>query len=128
MSKSDDKKQANNLESAIRSLYSRFKDVSYTRHGCSTLNTKETAAIKRKIAKRRKELDADKVLCELQRELKKEQCRIVLAAKAQRDRVDALLRKFQVRGVSPDLMDEVEALSAEEPAYVEVCDCGDDGE
>lgn len=123
-----EKKQASNVESAIRSLYSKFKDLSGSRFSCVQVNTKEIEAIRRKIAKRKKELDADKQLKALEKELKDESCRVILAAKAQHERVDGLLRKLQVRGVSPDLLDEVEALSNEKPAYVEVCECGSDDE
>lgn len=127
MSKTAEAKKVKDVESAIRSLYDKFKDPSTSRYGgCPDIKTKETVAIKKKIAKRRKELDDDKQLNQLEKDLKAEQCKVIAAAKAQHDRVDELLRKFQVRGLSPDLLDEVEAMSAEKPAYVELCGCDDE--
>lgn len=127
MSKTAEAKKVKDVESAIRSLYDKFKDPSTGRYGgCSDIKTKETIAIKKKIAKRQSEINNDKVLKQLEKDLKAEQCKVIAAAKSQHERVDELLRKFQVRGLSPDLLDEVEVMSGEKPAYVEMCGCDDE--
>lgn len=124
MAKSDEKKAASNVESAIRSLYEKFKNPETGRYGgCVDIKTKETVAIKKKIKEREQELANDTKVKKLQAELKKIQCDTVLAMKKQHDRVDEMLRKFQVRGISPDLLDEIDEMSKEEPAYVENCGC-----
>lgn len=129
MSKTSEAKQLKDVESAIRSLYEKFKDPSASRYGgCPDIKTKETVAIKKKIAKRRLELENDKQLKQLEKELKVEQCKVIASAKSQHDRVDELLRKFQVRGLSPDLLDEIETMSGEKPAYVELCGCDEEDE
>lgn len=127
MSVADEKKRAANVESAIRSLYDKFKDPSANRYSCSDLKTKEIKTIKKKIDKRQKELDADKQLSSLKKELKDETCKVMKAAKYQHERIDELLRKFQVRGVSPDLLDEIDDLAKQKPVFVELCGC-DDGD
>ena len=124
MTKADEKKHASNVESAIRSLYEKFKSGESGRYGgCVDVKTKETAALKKRIAEREEELSNDAKLKKLKAELKKLQCDTVMAMNAQHQRVDEMLRKFQVRGVSPDLLDEIDEMSKEEPAYVENCGC-----
>ena len=119
MSKTEEKKRLAAVESAIRSLYERFPDVDVrSSYDCENVFTKTISALRRKIKKREKELENDAQLKGLRRSYKEEVAKVVLAAQEQHRRVDDLLRTFQVRGMSPDLLDEIERMAKEEPAYV----------
>ena len=128
MAKSNDQKIADNLEAAIRSLYYKFKDPEIRAGYCRDVTSKEIVALKKQIKKRTEQLAKDPELAKLNNQIKAERCRIANAAKVQHERVDDLLRKFQVRGVSPELAEEVERMSNEKPAIVESCFCDDNDE
>lgn len=125
-SRTDELRETKNAESAIRSLYDKFKRVDTRYGGCPDLYSKETRALKKKIKSRKDELEKDPKLVKLEKELTTESCRIAKLANDQRDRVDELLRQLQVRGLSPDLLDQIELMSEMKPAYVEECSCDDE--
>lgn len=121
------KKQAQNetvkVEMAIRSLWEKFKSPS---SGCRSIKNKKIVDLTKKINRRRKELDADKVLKDLNVELKEERCRVKKEADALHHKVDDLMRRFQLRGVSEQLISDIEELAKNEPVYDDSCDCGGD--
>jgi beta-phosphoglucomutase-like phosphatase (HAD superfamily) len=124
--KNEEAQRRKDVESAIRSLYDRFPKAEDRYGNCSNIQTKETNEIRRRIKKRKAVLDNDPEMKKLNKELKEETCKVMTASKVQRDKVDDLLRKLQVRGASPELEDEIERLSKEKPAYVQLCCCDDD--
>lgn len=124
--------EARNLKEAICSLYELFPSVNTKYNGCSDLKTAEVGAIKKKIAKRERELikikSEDKTLRNLHNEMKKLVCDTATKANALHAQVDALLRKFQLRGVSAELIRDVEKMASVKPIVAGncVCDDGDD--
>lgn len=128
MSKTSEDKRARKVEEAIRSLYDKFKDPSSRGWGCSTVKNKKIVELGKKITKRQKELDADKAMTDLKKQLNEEQCRVKKEALNQHRKVDELLRRFNVRGVSDQLCDDIEELAKQEPALVDDCDCDGDDE
>jgi len=128
VSKTSEDKRARKVDEAIRSLYDKFKDPSSRGYGCSNIKNKKIAELTKKIAKRRKELDADKEMTSLEKQLNEEQCRVKKEALNQHRKVDELLRRFNVRGVSDQLCDDIEELAKQEPALVDDCDCDGDDE
>jgi hypothetical protein len=126
MSKTSDDKRSRKVEEAIRSLYDKFKDPSSRGYGCSNIKNKKIVDLRKKIAKRRKELNADKEMTSLEKQLNEEQCRVKKEALNQRRKVDELLRRFNVRGVSDQLCDDIEELAKQEPVLVDECDCLDE--
>jgi len=128
MSKTSEDKRARKVEEAIRSLYDKFKDPSSRGWGCSNIKNKKIVELGKKIAKRRKELDADKEMTSLEKQLNDEQCRVKKEALNQHRKVDELLRRFNVRGISDQLCDDIEELAKQEPALVDDCDCDGDDE
>lgn len=116
--------QDKRVESAIRSLYTRFPDMT-NNHSCRDINTKEIKAIQKKIAARKKVLDNDPETKKLDGELVKKRCEALKKTKEQHERVDVLLRKFQTRGVTDTLLDEVDKMSTEKPVYEDMCGCDD---
>ena len=121
MSKTSEDKRARKVEESIRSLYDLFKDPSG--RGCYNIQTKATKALEKKIKARRDELDNDKTLMSLEKELNEEKCRIKKEALILRRQVDELMRRFNVRGVSDQLLDDIEALSKKKPVLEDDCDC-----
>lgn len=113
------------VENAIRSLLLRFENP-MTNYGCKTVRTKEAKTLQSKIEKRKDELAKDPELKRLTEALKKVRCDVTAAAKKQHDRCCFLLRKFQTRGITPQLLDEIDKMSAEEPVWQSACDCDDD--
>jgi len=121
MAKTKQDKADERVESAIRTLFQKFEAPS--RYGCSRARSKEVAALEKKIKKREEEIAKDAELKSLKSELKEVQKRSHEAAKELHERVNGLLRRFQLRGVSDELLNDIEALSNEKPVLI-----GDDCE
>jgi hypothetical protein len=117
--------QSKQVESAIRGLFTRFPHKSDSRHSCADVDTKEIRAVKAKIKARETALSKDAELKKLRDELKQKRCDVMNAGNAQHDRVCVLLRKFQTRGVTEKLLDEIDRLSVEKPVIVEACSCSE---
>lgn len=115
------KTEADRVESAIRSLYQLFQPPPH--HGCSRVKTKDVAAIEKRIAHRKRELDNDPKLIALTDQLTQARKEGFAKATALHRRVDSLLRKLQLRGVTDGLLKEIESLERESPVLI-----GDDCE
>ncbi len=115
--------QANQVEAAIRSLFNRFPHMSDTKYSCADVTTKEIQTIKAKIAAREKVIEKDAELKKLREELKNKRCEVMKTGNAQNDRVSVLLRKFQTRGITDKLLDEIDKLSVEVPVISDLCSC-----
>lgn len=116
MAKTKQDKADERVESAIRALWTKFEQPS--RHGCSRAKSRETAAIQKKINKRKEELDKDAKLKDLEIELKESKKKAHISAQKLHDRVDDLMRRFQLRGVTDALLSDIEKLAAEEPILI----------
>jgi len=110
------KSESDQLESAIRSLYQLFEAPS--RHGCSRTKTKDTAVIEKKIAIRKRELDNDAKLLALTAQLEQSRKDGFAQAVELHRRVDALMRRLQIRGVTDALRKDIEALAKEKPVLI----------
>lgn len=126
MAKTNEQKRADDVYAAISSLYDLFPVVKDRYNNCVDVNTKEIQQLRKKIKKRKDQLAADAELLKLESELKEEKCKIVNAMKTQRAKVDDLLRRLRVRGVTPDLLDDIEKVSKEKPVYTPLCGCDED--
>lgn len=113
------------VERAIRSLWEKFKSPSSS---CRTIKNKKIVELTKKINRRRKELDADKVLKDFNVELREERCRVKKEADALHHKVDDLMRRFQLRGISDQLITDIEELAKNDPVYDDSCDCSGDYE
>lgn len=111
MAKDQGEQRRNDVRSAIDSLYDMFPDVS----SCRRSKTKKAMEIKAKIETRKAELEKDAKLATLQKQLRDEQQATIIRVKAKRREVDAILRRFRLRGETPELLNAIEKLSKEEP-------------
>ena len=107
-----------NVEQAISSLYSLFPSYS----GCHRVRTPEVVAIEKKINARKEELDKDAKMLALKAQLAAKKKEIMTASNAARRQVDDLMRRFRLRGVTEQLICDVEKLSKQKP-IVEVDHC-----
>lgn len=123
------KQERKDVEAAIRSLYDVFPDPNI-RHGCSNFKTKEIVKLQRKIKERENELEEkiskDSQLVKMKAELKEMTCNSMNRALKLHRGVDDLLRRLQVRGVSADLLEDIEKHSRETPVVTEECICDDE--
>jgi predicted oxidoreductase len=118
-----------NAEAAISSLYDLFPKPETRYNSCPTVKTKELASLDKRIAARKKELDdvaeKDSKLIKLQEQRKDLHCDTVKRADTLHRRVDELMRRLRVRGVTEELLDGIEQLSKEKPA-IDACFCEDE--
>lgn len=109
----EERKRAD-IEAAIRSLYDLFPDIT----SCGRSKTRKVMDIKEKIAARKTELEKDSKLVALEKQLHTEQQNTMTLVKTKRHEIDGLLRKFRLRGESPELLSAVENLSKESPVVL----------
>lgn len=109
------------VEQAIRSLRDLFPSPKYGE--CSRVATKSTMAIQAKINARKAILAKDKELVKLEAELHALRCKVFANIKANQAKVDALLRRLNLRGVNDKLVADIEALAASGSSELIECDC-----
>ncbi len=117
------------IESAIHSLYSLFPSVGTSSYDCGRVSTKQIKDLQKKIKSREKELDklvsTDKDLNALKKALNEVRCTTINSANELHKRVDALKRKFNLHGITPELIKEIDKLAETPPAIIESCGCED---
>jgi len=106
---SPEEQHRKDVESAIRSLWSRFPVV----YSCHSVKSRETLAIVEAIKSREKELEDDRKLNDLKKKLYETQKDIVTRSKARNAQISDLLRRLQLRGVTEKLISDIEKLSKE---------------
>jgi hypothetical protein len=119
MSTKEQAKTNANVEAAIRSLYDLFPSIT----SCRNSRTPEVVAIERKIKARKDELAEDKKLAALLQQEKQIRANVKKTANSRRQEVDALLRRFRLRGVTDKLLSDIEALAAQSPIVICDYDC-----
>ncbi|MFO0806710.1 MAG: hypothetical protein U0791_26695 [Gemmataceae bacterium] len=119
MAKSADEQKRVDVESAIRSLYDMFPDV----NSCRRSKTRKAMGIQAKIDARKAELAKDAKLVALEKQLHDERQQTVVLVKQKRREIDALLRRFRLRGAEPNLLTAVEKMSNETPVVFFDEDC-----
>lgn len=121
MAKTSEQKRKDQIEAAIRSLYQLFPMTGF-RHGCHSVRTRETCILDRKINKREKELELkikeDAELKQLRKELAAEKKRVHAILKDAHREIDAILRQYQLRGESEELLNRIEKMAAKEPIHM----------
>lgn len=118
MSKSKQDKVSDNVESAICSLYQAFPRFS----GCNRVRTQEVAAIEKKIKQREEELAKDAKLAKLREQLTDTKKATMKRSNDLHSQVDKLRNRFRLRGVTEELISDIEKMSELEP-IVECHDC-----
>lgn len=118
MSKTKDDKIKDQVEAAICSLYQMFPRFT----GCNRVNTTEVVVIERKIRQRESELAKDAKLAKLREELASAKKTTMKKSNDIRAKIDKLRTRFRLRGVTEELIADIEKLAELEP-IVECSDC-----
>lgn len=119
MAKNVEEQKRADVESAIRSLYEMFPDVS----SCNRAKTRKAMEITARIKAREKELEKDAKLVALKKQLHEEQQQTIVYTKEKHRQVDALLRKFRLRGATTAIIEDVEKLAKDTPVVLFSDDC-----
>ena len=121
MAKTNDETRKDEVRSAILSL----RDIHCmpSRSGCQGVRTAKTVAIEKQIEARKKQLESDPKLVKLRGELATERKLTLDQAKKANEQIDTLLRRLNLRGVTEDLLKDIEKLAAATPVKLLGHDC-----
>lgn len=116
MTKKETSVQEKRAEEAIRSLYQQFPEAGKR---YSNFSTDETAKLDKQIRQRHEILSRDKTLVAIQRKLADAKRVGRTKANDLHGRVDSLMRRFRLRGVTDSLIADIEKLAKEKTPLIE---------
>lgn len=116
MARTNDEKRKDEVRSAINSLREVHPSPGYG--GCRDIRTREIVAIEKKIADRMKQLELDSKLVKLKDDLAAARKAVHGQLKRTSEQINDLRRRLDLRGVSEELLRDIEKLAATAPVVL----------